>query len=87
MEYSLEGPMLKLQYFGHLMQRGDSLEQTLIVGKTRQESSTHGHELEQTLGDSEGLLCCHPRGHKESDTIERLNNHHPRYKVRIKQHI
>ena len=25
---------LKLQYFGHLMQRGDSLEKTLVVGKT-----------------------------------------------------
>ena len=35
-EYSLEGLMLKLklQYFGHLMQRTDSLEKTLILGKT-----------------------------------------------------
>ena len=34
-EYSLEGLMLKLklQYFGHLMQRTDSLEETLILGK------------------------------------------------------
>ena len=34
-EYSLEGLMLKLklQYFGHLMQRPDSLEQTLMLGK------------------------------------------------------
>ena len=34
-EYSLEGQMvkLKLQYFGHLMQRTDSLEKTLIPGK------------------------------------------------------
>ena len=31
--YSLEGLMLKLQYFGHLMQRTDSLEKTLILGK------------------------------------------------------
>ena len=33
-EYSLEGPMLrlKLQYFGHLMQRVDSLEKTLMLG-------------------------------------------------------
>ena len=33
-EYSLEGPMLKLklQYFGHLMWRADSLEKTLILG-------------------------------------------------------
>ena len=33
-EYSLEGLMLKLQYFGQLMQRADSLEKTLILGKT-----------------------------------------------------
>ena len=35
-EYSLEGLMLKLklQYFGHLMQRNDSLEKTLMLGKT-----------------------------------------------------
>ena len=34
-EYSLEGPMLKLklQYFGHLMQRTDSSEKTLMLGK------------------------------------------------------
>ena len=31
-EYSLEGLMLKLQYFGHLMRRTDSLEKTLILG-------------------------------------------------------
>ena len=31
-EYSLEGLMLKLQYFGHLMQRADSLEKTLMLG-------------------------------------------------------
>ena len=34
-EYSLEGlvPKLKLQYFGHLMHRADSLEKTLMLGK------------------------------------------------------
>ena len=32
-EYSLEGLRLKLQYFGHLMQRADSLEKTLMLGK------------------------------------------------------
>ena len=32
---SLQGMMLKLQYFGHLMQRVDSLEKTLMLGKTR----------------------------------------------------
>ena len=32
-EYSLEGLMLKFQYFGHLMRRADSLEKILILGK------------------------------------------------------
>ena len=32
-EYSLERMMLKLQYFGHLMQRADSLEKNLMLGK------------------------------------------------------
>ena len=32
-EYSLEGLTLKLQYFGHLMERTDSLEETLMLGK------------------------------------------------------
>ena len=31
--YSLEGLMLKLQYFGHLLQKADSLEKTLALGK------------------------------------------------------
>ena len=33
LEYSLEGLMLELQYFGHLMERADSLEETLMLGK------------------------------------------------------
>ena len=32
-EYSLEGLMLKLQYFGHLMRRADSVEKTLMLGR------------------------------------------------------
>ena len=70
-EYLLEGLMLKLkfQYSGHLMQRADSLEKILILGKIeggrrrgrqrmRWLDSWHhrlnGHELGGTLGDSEG---------------------------------
>ena len=34
-EYSLEGLMLKLQYFGHLMQRANSLEKTLMLRKIK----------------------------------------------------
>ena len=34
-EYSLEGLMLKFQYFGHLMRTADSMEKTLILGKIK----------------------------------------------------
>ena len=60
-EYSLEGLMLKLklQYFGHLMQRADSLEKTLMLGKfegrrrrgrrkMRWLDGMNGHEFGQT---------------------------------------
>ena len=87
-EYSLEGLMLKLklQYFGHLMWRTDSLEKTLLVGKTEgkrrsgQQRTRHhqldGHEFEQALGVGDGqgsLMCYSPWGRKESDTTEQLN--------------
>ena len=36
-EYSLEQLMLKLQYFGHLMQRANSLEKTPMLGKIEEE--------------------------------------------------
>ena len=59
---------LKLQYFGHLMQRVDSLEKTLMLGKTEgrrikevaEDEIIGWHhqlnrpEIEQTLGDSGG---------------------------------
>ena len=47
-EYSLEGLMLKLklQYFGHLMRRADSLEKTLMLGKIEgQEKGTTEDEM------------------------------------------
>ena len=87
-EHSLEGLMLKLklQYFGHLMQRADSLEKILMLGRLRQkekgaaENETvrrhhrlSGHEFEPTPGDSEGqgsLVCCSSWGRKESNTTE-----------------
>ena len=40
-------------------------------------TDSNGYEFEQTLGDGEGkgsLVCCSAWGHKESNTIERLNN-------------
>ena len=42
LEYSLEGLKLKLQYFGHLMQRADSLEKTLTLGKIEGRRRMHG---------------------------------------------
>ena len=48
-EYSLEGLMLKLkfQYFGHLMQRADLLEKTLMLGKT--EGRRRGRQMMRWL--------------------------------------
>ena len=50
-EYSLEGLMLKLklQYFGHLMQRADSLEKSLMLGKT--EGRKRGQQRMRWLDD------------------------------------
>ena len=87
-EYSLERLMLKLnlQYFGHLMQRTDSFEKTLMPGKEEKGTTEdemvgwhhrlNGHEFEQALGVGDGqgsLACCNPWGRKELDTTERLN--------------
>ena len=90
-EYSLEGLTLKLklQYFGHLMRRPDSLEKTLMLGKiegrkrrgqqnemVRWHHQVDGHEFEQApgVGDGQGsLACCIPWGRKELDTTERMN--------------
>ena len=86
-EYSLEGLILKLklQYFGHLMGRVNSLEKTLMLGKIdgRRRKEQQGMRwldgitdstdmIEPTPGDSEGqgsLACCSPQGCKESDRI------------------
>ena len=72
------------------MQRADSLEKTLMLGKIegkrrrewqrmrRLESIIiSGHELQQTPGDSEGLgslVCCSPWGHKVLDITEQVSN-------------
>ena len=90
-ECSLEGLILKLklQYFGHLMRRADSLEKTLILRKTGQEEKGttedemvgwhhrldgHGFVWTPGVGDGQGgLACCNSWGCKGSDTTERLN--------------
>ena len=81
---------LKLQNFGHLMRRANSLEKTLMLGKIedrRRRDKGHEmvgwhhrlnrHESEQTLGGSEGqgsLASCSPCGRRESDTTDQLIN-------------
>ena len=89
-ECSLEGLMLKLklQYFGHLMGRTDSLEKTLMLGKI-EGGRRRGWQRMRWLGGITNLMdlslsklqdlvmdrlqCCSPWGQKESDMIQRLN--------------
>ena len=85
-EYSLEGLMLKLklQYFGHLLQRTKSLEKTLTLGKIKGQRRRGQQRMRWLdgftnlmdmnlsklgVGDGQGgLACCSPWRHKELDT-------------------
>ena len=76
---------LKLQSFGHLMRKANSLEKTLMLVKNEQKKKwvtedemvgwhhrLDGHEFEHApgVGDGQGGLACYgPRGCKESDRI------------------
>ena len=78
---------LKLQYFGHLMQRADSFEKTLMLGKIegrRRRGRQRMRWLDGIIetmdmglggvGDGQGgLACCGSWGRKESDTTDQLN--------------
>ena len=79
---------LKLQYFGHLMQRLTHWKRLMlgkIEGRRRRGQQNemvgwhhrlNAHEFEQALGVGDGqggLACCSPWGRKELDTTELLN--------------
>ena len=90
-EYSLEGLMqkLKLQYFGHLLRRTDSLKRPWCWERFNAREGDgwedemvwwhhrlYGYEFEQApgVGDGQGsLVCCSSWGRKESDTTEQLS--------------
>ena len=82
-EYSLEGLKLKLQYFGHLMQRADLLEKTPMLGKIegrRRRGRQKMRWLDDIINSMDmnqansrrwgNLAYCSPWGCKESDTTE-----------------
>ena len=78
---------LKLQYFGHLMRRVDSLEKTLMLegiegrrkrGRQRMrwlDGITNSMDMSLSEDDDGqgGLACCSPWGHRESDMTEGLH--------------
>ena len=55
-EYSLEGLMLKLQYFGHLMQKAISFEKTPMLGKTEGRRRRRRQRMGQLDGITESML-------------------------------
>ena len=86
--YSLEGLILKLQYFGHLIRRANSLEKTLMLGKTEGRRRRGRHQDGWMASPTQWtgvwarsrrwwrtgkLVCCSPWVHKESDRTELLN--------------
>ena len=77
---------LKLQYFGHLMRRADSLEKTLMLGKIEGRRRRRRQRMRWLNGITDSmdmslsklweivkgrsLVCCSPQGRRESDTTK-----------------
>ena len=55
-EHSLKGLMLKLQYFGHLMQRANRLENTLILGKIEDRRRKGRQRMRRLVGITDGSM-------------------------------
>ena len=75
-DYSLEGLMLTLQYFGHLMRRTDSLEKTLTLGKIEGRRKRERQRMRWLDGFTDGqgsLASCSLWGLTGTDTTEQLN--------------
>ena len=68
-EYSLEGPMLKLQYFGHLIQRTDSFEKTLMLGKIGDRRRRRRQRME--MAQWHHRLNGHKSEYQRTDTLNR----------------
>ena len=76
--------MLKLQYFGHLMQRADSLEKTLMLGKIESRRRKGQQRMrwldgitdlmDMGLGGLRELVMDREAGREESDMTEQLNS-------------
>ena len=89
----MEGLILKLQYLGHLMERANSPEKTLMLGRRKAKGEESKDRWLGSITDSMDMslsklwekvkdreaACCSSWGHKQLDKIEQLNNSNKNY--------